>query len=100
MLNVENLAIYFIFSLVMVIALFNLIGALIMMVLDKQRQLKILLCLGARPKGIQKYFFTRYVNLLYWWHLWFDDWNNYCIDTIILPFYISSRNKFVLSRSF
>ena len=40
MLNVENLAIYFIFSLVMVIALFNLIGALIMMVLDKQRQLK------------------------------------------------------------
>ena len=57
MLNVENLAIYFIFSLVMVIALFNLIGALIMMVLDKQRQLKILLSLGARPKGIQKYFF-------------------------------------------
>ena len=57
MLNVENLAIYFIFSLVMVIALFNLIGALIMMVLDKQRQLKILLSLGARPKGIQKIFF-------------------------------------------
>ena len=57
MLNVENLAIYFIFSLVMVIALFNLIGALIMMVLDKQKQLKILLCLGARPKGIQKIFF-------------------------------------------
>ena len=58
MLNVENLAIYFIFSLVMVIALFNLIGALIIMVLDKQRQLKILLSLGARPKGIQKIFFS------------------------------------------
>ena len=58
MLNVENLAIYFIFSLVMIIALFNLIGALIMMVLDKQRQLKILLSLGARPKGIQKIFFS------------------------------------------
>ena len=57
MLNVENLAIYFIFSLVMIIALFNLIGAIIMMVLDKQGQLKILLSLGARPKGIQKIFF-------------------------------------------
>lgn len=58
MLNVENLAIYFIFSLVMVLALFNLIGALIIMVLDKQDQLKILLSLGARPKGIQKIFFS------------------------------------------
>ena len=57
MLNVENLAIYFIFSLVMIIALFNLIGAIIMMVLDKQEQLKILLSLGARPMGIQKIFF-------------------------------------------
>ena len=58
MLNVENLAIYFIFSLVMIIALFNLIGAIIMMVLDKQGQLKILLSLGASPKGIQKIFFS------------------------------------------
>ena len=57
MMNIENLAIYFIFSLVMVLALFNIIGALIMMVLDKQDQLKILLSLGARPKGIQKIFF-------------------------------------------
>ena len=58
MLNVENLAIYFIFSLVMIIALFNLIGAIIMMVLDKQDQLKILISLGARPKAIQKIFFS------------------------------------------
>ena len=58
MLNVENLAIYFIFSLVMIIALFNVIGALIIMVLDKQRQLKIVLALGAQPQGIHKIFFT------------------------------------------
>ena len=58
MLNVENLAIYFIFSLVMIIALFNLIGAIIMMVLDKQGQLKILLSLGASPKGIKQIFFS------------------------------------------
>jgi lipoprotein-releasing system permease protein len=57
MLNVEHLAIYFIFTLVMLIALFNVIGALIMMVLDKQDQLKILLSMGASPQGIHRVFF-------------------------------------------
>ena len=57
MLNVEHLAIYFIFTLVMIIALFNVVGALIMMILDKQGQLKILLTLGAEPNGIHKIFF-------------------------------------------
>jgi lipoprotein-releasing system permease protein len=57
MLNVEHLAIYFIFTLVMIIALFNVVGALIMMILDKQDQLKILIVLGAAPKGIHKIFF-------------------------------------------
>ena len=58
MLNVENLAIYFIFTLVMIIALFNVVGALIMMILDKQGQIKILLAMGAQPQGIYKIFFT------------------------------------------
>jgi lipoprotein-releasing system permease protein len=57
MLNIEQLAIYFIFSLVMLIALFNVIGALIMMVLDKQRQIKILLSMGATPQKIHRVFF-------------------------------------------
>ena len=57
MLNAEHLAIYFIFTLVMIIALFNVIGALIMMILDKKSQLKTLLTIGADPKGIHKIFF-------------------------------------------
>jgi lipoprotein-releasing system permease protein len=57
MLNVEHLAIYFIFTLVMIIALFNVIGALIMMILEKQSQMKILLSLGATTKGIYYIFF-------------------------------------------
>ncbi len=57
MLNTEHLAVYFIFTLVMIIALFNVIGALIMMILDKRPQVKILLTLGAEPKGIHKIFF-------------------------------------------
>jgi lipoprotein-releasing system permease protein len=40
MLNTENIAVYLIFTLVIVVALFNLIGALIMMILDKKANLK------------------------------------------------------------
>jgi lipoprotein-releasing system permease protein len=58
MLNVENLAVYFVFSLVMIIALFNVVGALIMMILDKRGQLKILLAMGAQPQGIHRLFFN------------------------------------------
>lgn len=57
MLNTEHLAIYFIFTLVMIIALFNVIGSLIMMIIDKKEQLKILLTLGAEPQGIHRIFF-------------------------------------------
>ena len=42
MLNTENIAVYLIFTLVIIIALFNLIGALIMMILDKKNNLKTL----------------------------------------------------------
>ena len=49
MLNVENLATYFIFTLVMVIALFNVVGSLIMMILDKQAQMKILSAMVTAP---------------------------------------------------
>jgi len=39
------------------IALFNVVGALIMMILDKQTQIKILLSLGATTQGIHYVFF-------------------------------------------
>ena len=56
MLNTENLAVYLIFTLVIVIALFNLIGALIMMILDKKGNLKTLLNLGTDIKDLRKIF--------------------------------------------
>ena len=56
MLNTENLAVYLIFSLVIVIALFNLIGALIMMILDKKANLKTLINLGTEIKDLRKIF--------------------------------------------
>ena len=58
MLNIEHLAIYFIFTLVMIIALFNVVGALVMMILDKKSQLNTLLTIGADPRGIHQIFFS------------------------------------------
>jgi lipoprotein-releasing system permease protein len=56
MLNTENIAVYLIFTLVIIIALFNLIGALIMMVLDKKSNLKTLYNLGSEIKELKKIF--------------------------------------------
>ena len=56
MLNAENIAVYLIFTLVIIIALFNLIGALIMMILDKRSNLKTLYNLGSEVKDLKKIF--------------------------------------------
>lgn len=56
MLNTENIAVYLIFTLVIIIALFNLIGALIMMILDKKSNLKTLHSLGSDIKDLKKIF--------------------------------------------
>ena len=56
MLNTENIAVYLIFTLVIIIALFNLIGALIMMILDKKSNLKTLFNLGSEIKDLKKIF--------------------------------------------
>ena len=56
MLNTENLASYLIFTLIVIIALFNVIGAIIMMILDKRDNLKTLFNLGATVKEIKQIF--------------------------------------------
>jgi len=56
MLNTENIVVYLIFTLVIIIALFNLIGALIMMILDKRTNLKTLYNLGTEVKDLRKIF--------------------------------------------
>ncbi|AWX44467.1 Lipoprotein-releasing system transmembrane protein LolC [Flagellimonas maritima] len=59
MLNTENLATYLIFTLVLIIALFNVVGAIIMMILDKQQNSKTLFSLGATIKELRKIYFTQ-----------------------------------------
>lgn len=59
MLNSENLFIYLFFILVIIIALFNVIGALIMMILDKKPSLNTLFNLGAEVKTVKRIFFLQ-----------------------------------------
>ncbi|MFD1094552.1 ABC transporter permease [Salegentibacter chungangensis] len=57
MLNTENLAVYLIFTLVLIIALFNVVGSIIMVILDKRENIKTLFNLGASPRQIKNIFF-------------------------------------------
>ncbi|MGK0385861.1 MAG: lipoprotein-releasing system permease protein [Patiriisocius sp.] len=59
MLNTENVAVYLICTLIMIIALFNVIGAIIMMILDKRKNIKTLYNVGATIKEIRKVFFLQ-----------------------------------------
>jgi lipoprotein-releasing system permease protein len=59
MLNTENIVVYLIFTLVIIIALFNVIGALIMMILDKKESLYTLFNLGTTTDDIKRIFFLQ-----------------------------------------
>lgn len=57
MLNTENLALYFICTLVLIIALFSFIGSIIMVIIDKRKHIKTLSDLGATLSNIRMTFF-------------------------------------------
>lgn len=59
MLNTEYLAVYLIFTLVLIIALFNVVGSIVMMILDKKKNLNTLFNLGATIKDIRHIFFLQ-----------------------------------------
>ncbi len=56
MLNTENFAVYLIFTLVIILTLFTLAGAIIMMILDKKANLKTMFNLGVSVKELQRIF--------------------------------------------
>ncbi len=55
-INTENFVSYLIFTLIVIIALFNVIGAIIMMIIDKKSNLKTLFSLGATIEEIKRIF--------------------------------------------
>ena len=59
MLNTEQVATYLIFTLVLIIALFNVVGAIIMMILDKQQNSRTLYNLGVTIKQLRRIYFVQ-----------------------------------------
>ena len=59
MLNTENFVVYLIFTLVIILTLFTLAGAIIMMILDKKSNLKTLFNLGVTVKELQQIFWLQ-----------------------------------------
>ena len=57
MLNTEEIVVYLVFTLVLVIALFNLISSIIIMVLEKRKNLKTLYNSGATLHKIKRIFY-------------------------------------------
>ena len=55
-INTENFISYLIFTLIIIIAMFNIIGSIIMMIIDKKKNLKTLLSLGVSIPEIKKIF--------------------------------------------
>tara|TARA_B100000686_G_scaffold32125_1_gene33581 strand:- start:106 stop:1212 length:1107 start_codon:yes stop_codon:yes gene_type:complete len=58
MLNTENFAVYLIFCLVVIIAVFNLVGSLTIMMVEKTNDLKILNALGAKKGSFKNIFLS------------------------------------------
>ena len=55
-INTENFVSYLIFTLIVIIAMFTIVGAIIMMIIDKKKNLKTLLSLGATMPEIKNIF--------------------------------------------
>ena len=55
-INTENFVSYLIFTLIMIIAMFNVIGAMIMMIIDKKENMKTVFNLGATLRDIKRIF--------------------------------------------
>ena len=56
-MNIENLIIYMIFTLVIIIACFNLAGTIIIIIIDKREEIKTMYSFGMTRKNIRRIFF-------------------------------------------
>ena len=56
-MKIEKIGLFVILSLIIVVAAFNIISSLIMLVLEKSREIAILKAIGAKDSGIRRIFF-------------------------------------------
>ncbi len=59
MLNTENLMTYFVLALILLLALFNIIGSIMMIIIDKKSNISTLKQLGMTGKKVKKIFFIQ-----------------------------------------
>ena len=59
MLNTEKLAVFLILTFIIIIAMFNIVGSLSMLILDKHKDIKILKSFGATKSQIKNVFFSK-----------------------------------------
>jgi lipoprotein-releasing system permease protein len=57
-IRLEKWAIYAIFSLILLVAAFNMIGSLSMLVLEKRKDIQVLVAMGAEPRLVRGIFLT------------------------------------------
>lgn len=62
-IKLEKLAIFGIFSLILIVAAFNMLGALSMLVLEKKKDIQVMMAMGADQALIQKIFLAEGVLL-------------------------------------
>ena len=62
-IKLEKLAIYGIFSLILIVAAFNMLGALSMLVLEKKKDIQVLMAMGADQGLVQKIFLAEGILL-------------------------------------
>jgi lipoprotein-releasing system permease protein len=63
MLNTENLMVYFIFALILLLALFNIIGTIMMIIIDKKDDIHTLNVLGLDAKEIKNVFLIQGLSM-------------------------------------
>ena len=56
-MKIEKIGLFLILSLIIVVAAFNIISSLVMLVLEKSREIAILKAIGAKDSGIRRIFF-------------------------------------------
>ena len=65
MLNSEELILNFVLGLILIVAMFNTVGAIIILVIEKKKNIKTLHKLGASPADIRQVFFMHGLLLSY-----------------------------------
>ena len=73
MLNAEGLILNLVLGLILIIAMFNTVGAVIILIIEKEKDIKTLYKLGAQKRQINSVFFlTRYLFIILRRHDWFS----------------------------